>query len=157
MKTGTPQYSRTAPTGRLRCSATALFETIADRPTRGSAGLLVTVPQQCSQAGQARVDLLVGMRVPAALEPLSAYRAQPGAVRATQGEQRLRQPELVVEDRVELDLVVVVDPRDLGVLGLGLHGSAAHRIDGRQELLADRDAHLLHERIGAARARAPQR
>ena len=97
MKTGTPQYSRTDPIA----------------PTRGpSIGLgLVAVSEQRRQAGEAGVDLLLAVGMHSLVEPFAAGRAEPGAVGTAEGEERLGQRELVVEDRVELDLVVLVDMR----------------------------------------------
>ncbi len=84
------------------------------------------------------------------IQPLAAGRAQPGAVGSAQREERLGERQLVVEDGVQLDLMVLIDPRDIGVLRLGLDRRAGDRVDARQELFVDRDPNVLDERIGAA-------
>ena len=98
MKTGTPQYSRTDP---IR---------------RASALGLVAVSEQRRQAGEAGVDLLLAVGMHSLVEPFATGRAEPGTVGTAEGEERLGQRELVVEDRIELDLVMLVDVRDIGVL-----------------------------------------
>ena len=72
--------------------------------------LLVAVAQQSGEPGQARIDLVAAMLVVPAVEAAAAFDAQAGTVGATERMHRLGEGELVVEDRVEVHLVVLVDP-----------------------------------------------
>src|ERR687897_192048 len=92
-KTGTPQYSRTLTVKR----------------TTSAPRVPVPVVQEGGEAGEARVDLLDCVVVPAGLELLAAIGTQPGAVRPAEWVHRLRQRELVVEHATQVDLVALVD------------------------------------------------
>jgi hypothetical protein len=76
--------------------------------------------------------------VRATLERLATLDAQARAVFPTQRRDRLCQDYRVADLTFELDLVVIVQPEDVG-FGFRVYRKATGRIDGRQRLLLDLD------------------
>ena len=80
-------------------------------------------------------------RVPR-LQALAAVGAQAGAVRLAQGRDRLGQADRRRHQGAQLQLVVVGQPRRLGVGAfLGRNGQAAREVDRGQDLLVDPQLH----------------
>src|ERR687891_2608907 len=120
MRNGTPQYSRRPPSGRTSVLSVA-----------------VRLAKEGGEAREAWVDVLVAVRVIALVEPPAAFHAQAGTVGPAERVHRLRQGKLVVEDRVEVDLMMLVDALRRAVLGVNLDRRAGLGIDARKELLVE--------------------
>jgi hypothetical protein len=102
MMNGTPQYSRR---GSPLANGTRV-----GAPASGG-GVAVPPVEQRGKSRQPRINLLGSVSVVAPVELLTALRAEPGTVGPAERMHRLGQKELVVKDAVELELVVVIDPR----------------------------------------------
>ena len=79
------------------------------------------------------------MVVRALVEPLAADDAQAGAVRPAQRRDRLGQRDRLADGRLEVELVVVGQAGDVGLV-VGGQGPARGQVDGRQELLLETQA-----------------
>ena len=112
-----------------------------------------------AQRLQARVDVVVRMVVLAVVEPPAADDAQARAVRAAQRRDRLGQLDRLADRRLEVELVVVGQARDVGLV-VDRQRPAGRQVERRQVLLLepdlDRELDVAQAAAALERERRPQ-
>ena len=138
----TPQYSRGSvrrPSGRM---------TVLSEPR--SIGGRLPVGERC----QPRIDVRGTVVASTIVEAPTADRAESAAVRATQRMHGLGKCQLVGHERREVDFMMGVDARHLGVHVSDRQGRSRPGINARQELIAQHDVDRLVELVEAPDARS---